>query len=66
LNKDHTQNLRSIAHSSKKLEPSKAYFIHCSKLAFPGTPIVEPIFLNPQSSGFFANFAQGCIAMSYF
>jgi hypothetical protein len=57
---------RSIAHSIKKIEPPKAYFIHCIKPAFPGTPIVQPLFLNPQSLVNFANFAQGCIALSYF
>jgi hypothetical protein len=64
LNQDHTPNFRSIVHSSKKIEPSKAYFIHCSKLAIPGTPIVQPLFLNPQSSVYFANFSQGWIALS--
>jgi hypothetical protein len=29
-------------------------------------PIVQPLFLNPQSSVNFKNFAQGCIALSYF
>jgi hypothetical protein len=59
LNQDHIPNFKSIAHSSKKIEPPKAYFIHGSKLAFPGTPIVQPLFLNPQSIVNFANFAQG-------
>jgi hypothetical protein len=58
LNQDHTP----IVHSSKKIEPSKDYFIHCSKLAIPGTPSVQPLFLIPQSSVYFANFSQGWIA----
>jgi hypothetical protein len=43
----------------------KAYLIHYSKLAIPGTPIVQPLFLNPQSSVYFAIFSQGWIALSY-
>jgi hypothetical protein len=35
---------RSIAHSIKKIEPPKAYFIHCIKPAFPGTPIDQSLF----------------------
>jgi hypothetical protein len=66
LNQDHIPNFRSIAYCSKKIEPPKAYFIHCIKLAFPGTPIVQPLFLNPQSLVNIANFALGCIALSYF
>jgi hypothetical protein len=61
LNQDQIPNFRSIAHSSKK-----KYSLHCSKLAFPWTPIVQPLFLNPESLVNFANFAQGCIALSYF
>jgi hypothetical protein len=57
-------NFRSIVCSSKKIEPSKTYFIHCSKLEIPGTPIVQPLFLNPQSSVYFAIFSQGWIALS--
>jgi hypothetical protein len=60
-----TPNFRSIVYSSKNIEPSKAYFIHSSKLAIPGTTIVQPLFLNPLSSGFFANFSQGWIALSH-
>jgi hypothetical protein len=45
-----TQNLRSIAHSRKKIETPKVYFIHGSKLAIPRTPIVHPRFLCFQSS----------------
>jgi hypothetical protein len=52
-----------MAHSSKKLEPPKAYFKHCSKLPFPGTRIVQPLFSNPQPFVNLANFAQGCIAL---
>ena len=65
LHQEHTQNFRLIAQSSKKIEPLKARFIHCSKLAIPGTPIVQPIFLSPLSPAYFANFAQGWIALSY-
>jgi hypothetical protein len=66
LCQDHMQNFRSIAHSSKKIETPKVDFIHCSKLAIPGTPIVHPRFLSPESSVYFAYFSQGWIAISYF
>jgi hypothetical protein len=51
LCQEHTRNFRSIAHSSKKIKTPKLDFIHWSKLAIPGTPIVHPRFskvLNPQ------------------
>jgi hypothetical protein len=65
LCQDHPQNFRSIAHSSKKIETPKVYFIHLSKLVIPGTPIVHSRFLSSQSSVYFANFSQGWIALSY-
>jgi hypothetical protein len=58
LCQDHKQNFRSIAHSRKKIEIPKVYFIHRSKLAITGTPIVHPRFLSPQSSVYFANFLK--------
>jgi hypothetical protein len=57
--------LTSSLLSSKKIELSKAFFIPCIKLAIPRTPIVQPLFLNPQSSVYFAKFSQGWIALSY-
>jgi hypothetical protein len=65
LCQDHMQNFRSIAHSSKKIETPKVDFIYWSKLAIPGTPIVHPRFLNPESSVYFAYFSHGWIALSY-
>jgi hypothetical protein len=43
------QHFRSIAHSSKKVEPPKA-FLYTSKLAFPGTPMGRLLISRTDSS----------------
>jgi hypothetical protein len=41
------QNTGSIALSSKELWPPKINFIHCSKIAILGTPIVQANYICP-------------------
>jgi hypothetical protein len=41
-----------------KIEPPKAYFVHRSKLAIPGTSIVQLLFLSPEFSWFFYKFCS--------
>jgi hypothetical protein len=52
LNQDHKQNFKLIARS-KKIEPPKGHLVQSRKLAIPGTPLIQPLFLRPHFAASF-------------